>query len=180
MISEAAHWSGLIPGAVLLYALARGRRVPEGAWWIAAGLTVSVVADAVQGVTGGGFGVTHWYLPVQMSLVLWGLTERATARAAVVLGVLLLGLFSASYSPGADGLVTAGGSLAIMTLAVYRDRFVWTLLTYFGLGSAAYLWMLPLVGTEALFDRWLVYQACRWLAFGFFAWTVLQEDPWSR
>lgn len=172
-IDEFAHWSGLVPFAWLALLRVGGREVSAAHALVAAGLGISVVADAVQRLTGGAFAVTFWYAPMQVVLVLWAFGRGVTDRLAIFGVLLWAGLVSAASGGHAEVFVTLAGSTAICILAWKRDLLTWPLLAYFGAGTAAYLWMLPAVGTEAIYPRWLVYQSCRWMAFALFIFTTV-------
>lgn len=175
MIFEAAHWSGLLPLAAVVVARAGGRRVPPEYLWLAAAFGVSVFADTLQSMTGGGFGVTHLYVPVQLALAFAAVEREGLNRLVAVAGLGFLAALSWRISPDMDWLVTTGGSGLVLVAAWRHQRVRLPIVLYFGLGSAAYLWMLPAVGTMEILPRWLAYQGCRWLAFAAFAWALFDR-----
>lgn len=183
MIFEVAHWSGVFPLAVLVALQATGRRTPAPYWWAASAFAVSVPADSIMKLVGGTFDVTFYYVPLQVGLVIAAFQSGVIDRAGTLALLAIAGWVSAQVTTQpAEWMVLLGGSVTICAAAFHRDLLRGPLWLYFGLGTLAYLWMIPTIGTQAIYPRWLTYQGCRWLAFGLFAYSAIRhrEDPWTR
>lgn len=174
-IDEVAHWSGLVPFAVLVALLAVKREVPVAYWWVAGGLGVSVLGDQMQMALGGTFDHTFYYVPVQIGLVLCAFRDDVLDKIQVFVLCLIGGYVSIQTEPGpSERLVTIVGGSTIVALAWKKNILRGPLLAYFGLGTLAYLWAIQMIGSEAILPRWYAYQGCRWLAFALFAWSAIR------
>jgi hypothetical protein len=181
-IFEVAHWSGALPLALLVVLGVMGRRVPAAYWWVASSFAVSVLADSVQAVVGGTFDVTFYYAPVQIALAAAAFQSGVIDRAGTFALLAVAGWVSAHATTApAEWMVTLAGGITICAAAWHRGLLRAPLWAYFGLGTLAYVWMVPVIGTEAILPRWFAYQACRWLAFALFAYAALrhEEDVWT-
>lgn len=183
-VFEVAHWSGILPLLTACVVAAtlrhRGEAIMPGLyWWVAAGLAVSVFADSIQKLGGGGFDVTFYYTPLQVGIVLAGFREGVLDRVMVLALLVVCGWVSAHVTTApAEWLVALVGGIAICLVAFERERLRAVLWTYFGLGTLAYVWLIPTIrppGSEMdprFMGRWLLYQSCRWLAFALFILTT--------
>jgi hypothetical protein len=183
-----AHWSGVVPLAVVSLAwaasLAGWGRAPTGAyWWVAAGLAVSVLADGMMKLLGGGFDVTFYYVPVQVGLVLCAFQPGLIPRALLLAFMAVAGWVSAHVTTApAEWIISVFGGVVIAAAAFQAKTLRLPLWTYFLVGLVAYLWMIPTIVPPGspihpeFMARWGTYQACRWVAFGFFVLDVARQS----
>jgi len=175
-IFEVAHWSGAVPLLLLLALQLAGRRAPGPYWWVASGFAVSVFGDGIQKLTGGGSDVTFYYTPPQIALVLCAFQPGIIPKALILAFVAVAGWVSAHTTTApAEWMLTVVGGLTIAIAAFYARTLRAPLWVYFLAGMLAYLWMFPVIGTEAIYPRWLAYQACRWTAFALFSFDLYRE-----
>ncbi len=181
-IDEVAHWSGVVPLAAvaIAWALSLGTRLrppSEAHWWVAFGLAVSVFADSVQRLVGGTFDVTFYYVPAQIALVLWAFERGLIVRVLILAFLAVAGWVSAQVTEApAEWMIALVGGMTICAAAWKAGVLRAPLWVYFGLGTLAYLWLIPTIGTEAIYPRWLAYQSCRWAAFALFALDVARHS----
>lgn len=179
---EVAHLSALIPALVLTALWATGRRAPGAYWWVASGLAVSIFGDSLQKLAGGGFGVTFYYTPLQIGLVLCAFQPGLIPRALLLAFLAVAGWVSAhATTQPAEWMVTVCGSAVIAAAAFHGGRLRAPLWTYFLAGTLAYVWMIPTIvppgspmHPEFMF-RWGLYQTMRWVAFALFAFDVYRN-----
>lgn len=172
-----AYWAGALPLAALVVLLVTGRERPAAFWWVAAAFAVSVVADRVSRSMGGVADPSFYYRPVQIGLVLFAFKTDVIERGMLAAILALSGWLSWSVvTAPAELAVTACGSIVICG-AAWQERWLrGPLWTYFWLGTLAYLWMVPTIGTEAIVPRWVAYQTCRIVAL---VWFVVAVARWE-
>ena len=170
---EALHLAALAPLAVLL--VLHDRSLLDRYGLVAAAFSVSWFADSLTSVTGyNGFGFDYVWIPAQILLVLYSLTDDPTYRWLLPWGAAMTAATSLAFSfPGPEVWMTVSGSVAILWLA--QGRITATLYLYFGLGTVAYLLMLTQIGNPGFDAAWYAYQFCRVAAFAAFITSVLGE-----
>lgn len=165
---EVAHQSGLVPGLVVLLLW---RKLPKKVRLLSVAWAISWAADSVTHYIGGGFRNSYFWLPVQISLVLFVFIEGVLAKLTAVAAVAVLTAMAVALTyPGPDFLLSAFGSIAILEVA--RGPLAVPVYVYFGLGTLAYLvWAGGLFG--GVIDGWNLYQNCRLVTYALFVPIVL-------
>lgn len=80
---EVAHWSALIPLAVLVLR----RDVPAAFWLVAVGFACSFAADTAADISGGSWAFVPYYLTVQYALFAVALTQQGARKVTPALVV---------------------------------------------------------------------------------------------
>lgn len=159
--SEVAHWSALIPMALLL---AFWRNADAPYWLVAAGFAVSFVADSISLVFDGTWALYHVYPALQLGL--FALAFGVRWALPLLVAVAAFQVFATPLA-GPDVTVTLIGSVIVLYLA--RDHpLAWSMVAYCGLASVFYLLMVENLWAERFMTWWLGYQASRLLAFALF------------
>jgi hypothetical protein len=169
-VLEPLHLSALVPSVFLL---SWGRGVPRAWWLVGIAFGVSYVGDSVSRALGSTWGAEHWWLFVQLALVLVAVKPDLLLLWALMLTAMASWLMSA---PGPDWLLTLVGSLLVLLYA--QGRIAVPLWIYFGAGSIAYSGMLATMSN--VLPAWYLYQGCRLTAFGAFVFMLHREASDGR
>ncbi len=175
IVREASHWIGLLPLATVVLAWWKGKQPDPALWWLSVAFVVSWVADSLG----------HWFSPtaVTFSYVIGQsvlvaavfLSRRETARLFWTFVCLApLAVFLVPITGGHDYLLhlAAWVSAACIAQEQALGRLRTALVIYFGLGSAAYLWLAIAVSLPAM----LAYQSTRLLGIVLFCAVVWRPD----
>ncbi len=160
LIRETSHWIGLLPLATVLIAWWKGKQPDPALWWLSVAFVVSWLADSLG----------HWFSPTAVTFsyvisqsVLVGAVFLSRREAVRLFWMLLclapLAVFLIPITGGHDYLLhlVAWVSAAIIAQEHALGRLRTALVVYFGLGSAAYLWLATAVSLPAM----LTYQSTR-------------------
>jgi hypothetical protein len=180
LVSELAHWLGLVPLAFLLGLHLAGKDRHAGWWWMAVALGVSWVADTAA----------HWLdpwivsatYPVSQAAIMGRVILPSRREAVQFLAVLVLMGIGAVLYRGVEGPDVVLRTVAWLGLAgAVLDQ--WALgrvrtfvLVYFGLGWA--FWWIH--ARWLIVPTWYSYQACRAVGIGLFCWAAYRPEPSLR
>lgn len=151
---QVAHWSALLPLAVLLVV----RPQKAGYWLVATGFAVSFIADIVALQVPDPWAVTEWFPAGQLALIGSGLGSALAPLAVAMLLIL----------PVPSVAVLVLGSIAVLIVSRGHELQP-TMLAYCFAGTVFFM----LFAEHRIMPWWYGYQGSRLLAYGLFTRSVL-------